>query len=183
MRGTWSICLFITVAGQLGRAQAPLTQAPPTDTANLANQLLTSPLEPYLSGGGRNALLILSGRTSATMGSQPSFRTPSPGLAILEPPPPALTAVTGDVQVNNPDQDLRSNQDLSTQSEPAVAGFERIVVVAFNDSGQISLPPIPPFSFTGYSRSVDGGSTFMDIGALPPPPGGLVLGDPGLVAD
>jgi len=117
------------------------------------------------------------------MENQPSFQTAGPGLAILEPAPAALTAVTADVQVNNPDQDLRSNQDLSTQSEPSVAAFDRIVVVAFNDSGQLPFPPFPPISLTGYSRSVNGGSTFMDIGALPPPPGGLVLGDPGLVAD
>src|SRR4051794_10708008 len=108
MRGILSICLFLVVAGQPGRAQTPLNQWPPTDAAHLANQLLDSPLAPYLSGGGRNALLILSGKTAAAMENQPSFQTAGPGLAILEPAPAALTAVTADVQVNNPDQDLRS---------------------------------------------------------------------------
>ena len=93
----------------------------------------------------------------------------------LEPAP------LGEAIVNNPDQDFGTMFDISTQSETALAGFERAVVVAFNDSGPL-WNPLAPLALTGYSRSTDGGNTFIDVGSLPPPPGGANFGDPGLAA-
>jgi hypothetical protein len=86
--------------------------------------------------------------------------------------------------VNNPDQDLRTGEDLTTQSETALAGFGRTIVVAFNDTGQLPADLVSgPLSVMGYSRSVDGGATFTDIGSFPVPLFGANFGDPGMVVD
>ena len=51
-----------------------------------------------------------------------------------------------------------------TQSETAVIAFGSTVLVAFNDSGSATGGTN---KFTGFSRSTDGGSTFVDGGVLP----------------
>jgi hypothetical protein len=164
---------FILQAQQPGRFTA--------EARKLAHDVLSSPYGAYLSATGRTALEFITGELPS-----PSPRgeagTSIESLAIdLFPRPGA--AQLGEVMVNNPDQDFRAAADITTQSETAVAGFGRTVVVAFNDSGQISTDPFGPQSFTGYSRSVDGGITFTDIGSMPPPPLGANFGDPGLVVD
>jgi hypothetical protein len=85
------------------------------------------------------------------------------------------------VLVNNPEQDLRTLEDITTQSEPAVAGYGRTVIVAYNDSGQYT--GFVGTSFMGYGRSVDGGLTFTDLGPISGSLSGASLGDPGLAVD
>src|SRR4051794_38288144 len=142
-----------------------------------ARDLLSSPQAKYLSGTGRTALQTIAGELSVPnsggMGNVSSVTTPSASPVF---------SFFGEVMVNNPDQDLGTASDISTQSETAVAGFGRTVVVAFNDSGPLASP-LAPFSGMGYSRSVDGGNTFTDIGTFPIPSGGANFGDPGLVVD
>src|SRR5262245_57302184 len=84
------------------------------------------------------------------------------------------------VLVNNPAADTTS-QD--TQSETSSVSFtdasgQQVIVVGFNDSGSFD----PPFHFTGYARSTDGGATFTDLGVLPASANGDA-GDPALVRD
>ena len=149
-----------------------------TETQAFARTVLSSPWAVYLSGSGRTALAILSGELPGLPAQSGA------GLAIsgeLFTRPEA--AVLGEVMVNNPEQDVRTVEDISTQSETAVAGFGRTIVVAFNDSGQFSANPFAPLTLMGYSRSVDGGATFTDIGSVPPPAGGANFGDPGLAVN
>jgi hypothetical protein len=60
-----------------------------------------------------------------------------------------------------------------------VAVFGSNVVVGWNDIGQF----FETGSLTGYGYSTDGGRTFTDGGVIPPPKGGLNLGDPDLAVD
>jgi hypothetical protein len=61
-----------------------------------------------------------------------------------------------------------------TQSETTVIAFGNTVLIGFNDSGSISGGTN---KFTGFSRSTDGGLTFVDGGVLPTNPLGD-FGDP-----
>jgi hypothetical protein len=72
------------------------------------------------------------------------------------------------------------------QSETSTAWCGRSVVVAYNDSGsflETSSQPRIGMSFNGYSRSTDGGRTFIDQGYLNPGPNvfNLLVGDPVVV--
>jgi hypothetical protein len=81
-----------------------------------------------------------------------------------------------DVLVNDPSTD-RGNS--TTQSETAVARYEDVVVIGFNDSGEFTRRN----SMTGYAYSLDGGRTFVDAGVLAPAAGGRNLGDAALAVD
>jgi hypothetical protein len=143
----------------------------------LARQLLASPWADYLSGSGLNAAIRMSGASSAHANLQALQR----GNASVVLP---FQSHRFQVMVNDPAQDLFELSDVSTQSETAVAGFGNVVVVTFNDSGQILS--VPAASFMGYSRSNDGGETFTDLGMVPPfvsSPAQFNNGDPALVAD
>ncbi len=79
-----------------------------------------------------------------------------------------------------------STTGFFTQSETTVIAFGNNVVVGFNDSGSNSSGGAGPgeggggagsAGFTGWSRSVDGGNTFTDLGGLPEGVGGNA-GDP-----
>jgi hypothetical protein len=88
------------------------------------------------------------------------------------------------VLVNNPGEDTTA-QD--TQSETSSVSFtnasgQKVIVVGFNDSGSLDPSFNPPFHFTGYARSTDGGATFTDLGVLPDTANGDA-GDPTLVRD
>jgi hypothetical protein len=61
-----------------------------------------------------------------------------------------------------------------TQSETTVIAFGNTVLIGFNDSGSLAGGTN---KFTGFSRSTDGGVTFVDGGVLPTNPGGD-FGDP-----
>jgi hypothetical protein len=66
-----------------------------------------------------------------------------------------------------------------TQSETTLVAFGNTVVVGFNDSGSNG---ITSNKFTGWSRSIDGGNTFVDGGQLPTNANGDA-GDPALARD
>jgi hypothetical protein len=150
----------------------------PLATRNLARDLLNSPAAEYLSGSGLNALQLISGRIVQGREIVAATRE-QPAYFELFPAEPQFA--TGEVRVNNPELDIRTLEDISTQSEPAVAGYGRTVLVAYNDSGQFT--GVLGTSFTGYSRSADGGLTFTDLGPIPGSQTGASLGDPGLVVD
>jgi hypothetical protein len=90
-------------------------------------------------------------------------------------------------QVNDPGTDLTFSRMAGfVQSETSTAWCGQNVVVAYNDSGSFletfSQPRIG-LSFNGYSRSTDGGRTFIDQGYLNPGPNifNLLGGDPVVV--
>jgi hypothetical protein len=85
--------------------------------------------------------------------------------------------LTTDVLVN--DNNGATGTALFTQSETSVLAFENTVVVGFNDAGSNTGNAN---KFTGFSRSTDGGATFVDGGALPTNAGGDA-GDPVLARD
>src|SRR5436309_2759643 len=130
-----------------------------TEEQELARQLLASPLADFLSGSGVNAAIRMSGASSALANLQALQRGPGRLVASFQ-------SQRFQVMVNDPAQDLFEVADLSTQSETAVAGFGNIIVVTFNDSGQ--LPAVPAASLMGYSRSTDRGETFTDLNMVPP---------------
>ncbi len=152
------------------------------EAQKFAADVLSSPHSAYLSATGRTALQVISGQLPA-MPARGQIGASSIDASSIDLFTRPAAAQFGEVLVNNPEQDLRTPEDISTQSETAVAGFGRTIVVAFNDSGQFPAGPTPSLSGMGYSRSVDGGVTFTDIGSMPPPPMGANFGDPGLVVD
>ena len=82
------------------------------------------------------------------------------------------------------DRTLDAGKPNRTQSETSVAVVGNTVLVGFNDSGQL-VGANSTGDFTGYSRSVDNGSTWTDMGAPTTPLGVVdqVFGDPVLAAD
>jgi hypothetical protein len=182
-KATRSALLLSAFVGVLLYAQNPNPQRGWIDlvapaTRNLVRDILDSPTAEFLSGSGRNALeLIIRGTTPPQVG----VATTQDKLPYFELFPSQPQLATGEVRVNNPEQDLRTLEDITTQSEPAVAGYGRTVVVAYNDSGQFT--GFLGSSFMGYSRSADGGLTFTDLGPIPGSLTGASLGDPGLAVD
>lgn len=85
--------------------------------------------------------------------------------------------ISSNVLVNNPSLDGTSASD--TQSETNLMVFGSTVLVAYNDSHS---NVVASNKFTGYSRSIDGGVTFTDMGELPTAANGDV-GDPSWAYD
>jgi hypothetical protein len=135
-----------------------------------ANAILATDAARYLSGDGLHALLMLSGK-----GPNTAF-----GLSGSNLPTSIDEDEAASVLVNNPAEDTLAIDDISSQSETAVAGFGSTIVVTFNDSFGFVFPN---HSGMGFSRSTDGGATFTDLGNLPVPSTGNNEGDPGLVVD
>ncbi|MFO0980640.1 MAG: sialidase family protein [Planctomycetota bacterium] len=81
--------------------------------------------------------------------------------------------------VNDPSKDLLTIFDITTQSETAVAAFGNNIVVAYNDSGEYYSTN----SYSGYSRSADGGASFADLGTMPIAATEISIGVPALVVD
>jgi hypothetical protein len=139
----------------------------------LASRLLSSPVARYRSSSGIMALRRL------TMPFQPMLnRATDCQLRPFEQPDYRIPS-SGQVMVNDPATDKLTIFDLTSQSETAVASFGHSIVVAYNDDGSyLNL------SDSGYSRSTDGGSTFLDLGEMPvPPTASFTAGDPALVVD
>jgi uncharacterized repeat protein (TIGR01451 family) len=92
---------------------------------------------------------------------------------------PAGVAATGLTDpttiVNDPTADATSHD---TQSETSLAAIGNVVIAAFNDSGSYTGSNN---QFTGWSRSTDGGNSFVDRGRLPASAGGDA-GDPVVAA-
>lgn len=159
-----------------GATQSERDNKTPAVVRQQAIKLLESSKSKYLSGTGRNALNLIVGEVEGLGRRQPpeSMRT----AAAL----PQIKLSASEVLVNDPAKDVLTNDfDISTQSETAVASFNNTVLVAYNDSGEYAFTN----SFTGYSRSTDGGKSFTDAGALPIPGDFATFnfGDPALVAD
>lgn len=89
-----------------------------------------------------------------------------------------------DVLVNDNDGYTSGGGESFTQSETSIVAYGNYVIIGFNDSGSFAVeePAGNSIHFTGYSRSVDGGRTFVDGGVLPASAGGDV-GDPVLGRD
>jgi hypothetical protein len=90
-------------------------------------------------------------------------------LTVLLAALPATAIAQTDVIVNNPATD-GTNDDQTSQFEPAMAVHGNTVCAGYNDSG-------PNFS-SGHSRSTNGGATFTDRGSIDVRPVGN--GDPSL---
>jgi len=82
-----------------------------------------------------------------------------------------------DVLVNN--NAGNSGSANFTQSETTILAFGSTVLIGFNDSGSYTGGAN---KFTGWSRSTDGGSTWIDGGTLPTSAGGDA-GDPVIARD
>jgi hypothetical protein len=147
-----------------------VNSAIPQEARKNASAILATDAARYLSGDGLNALKHLSSNVPATR----SGRT---GRSLAES---IEENEEGSVLVNNPSEDIFTIDDISSQSETAVAGFGSTIVVTFNDS---SGAVFPNNSLMGYSQSTDGGASFTDLGNLPTPATGFNEGDPGLVVN
>jgi hypothetical protein len=104
-------------------------------------------------------------------------------IPFTPPEPTEVPSAPGvDILVN--DRTLDAGKANRTQSETTVAVLGNTVLVGFNDSGQLTGPNSSN-DFTGYSRSVDNGSTWTDMGAPTTPLGVVdqVFGDPVLAGD
>src|SRR3982751_5277450 len=97
----------------------------PGDAANRASALLHSDAAKYLSSSGKTALKIISGDTGETSGGAVGFA----GIAATEVK--RFESTDAQVLVNNPAQDgfVATVNDITSQSETAVAGIGNIVVV------------------------------------------------------
>jgi hypothetical protein len=118
-----------------------------------------------ISGAGESSLRSRCNSTLAATGS-----TPSPRRVVAGPATDRL--------VNDRSTDTYPH---ITQSETTVAVSGSTVLVGYNDSGEFALNR----NFTGYSRSLDGGANWTDMGTLTVPLGDVanVFGDPVAVAD
>lgn len=126
-----------------------------------------------LSGAGRSAL-----ERSLTPPAAPEIAPFRAQLSLEDQLAAEPLAPIANVLVNNPAADSSSRD---TQSETTLTlGAGATVIVGFNDSGS----SLSGSHFTGYARSIDGGATFTDMGALPTDPAGIGdAGDPSLSRD
>ena len=171
-----AIALSVHIAPWTAHAQ--VSGRFPQAVQDFANTLLRSESAKYLSGSGQNALKLLGGGEAEASASASATIAAAPSIEVTP-----FESSDAQVLVNDPAQDgpIGMANDITSQSETAVAGISNIVVVAFNDSSEF----ITSNSFMGYSRSTNGGHTFTDLGPIPEGPiGGVAnLGDPGLVAN
>lgn len=152
---TLLVLLSVTIAGkEFGRAQSAGDRRL-YDNDELFNQL---------SGAYRTKLERMFGRKQMIAGGKISgeqFSTGNIPLLRSNPGEGILSAVSNTL-VNNAAADATS-QD--TQSETAIVlGSGSVVIAGFNDSGSFLGGAS---KFTGASRSADGGTSFIDLGALP----------------
>lgn len=127
-----------------------------------------------ISGPGEIALKVNCGKIARPAGNgaaEPS-QVDQDSAAVADVPALGL-----DLLVNNR-VDVIPQQ---TQSEVSIVKVGSIVLTGFNDSGNF----FPTGDFSGYSRSVNGGATWLDMGPPTTPLGALtaVFGDPVLAAD
>ncbi len=90
-----------------------------------------------------------------------------------EPLVPDRAAPGGDIQINNPATDIGG----TTQSETSIVAVGETICAAYNDSGS----DVFNVGFSGFSYSLNGGTTWTDGGAFPAGPGpDHHYGDPSL---
>jgi hypothetical protein len=89
------------------------------------------------------------------------------------------------VQVNQPDVNLGTRDNGTTQSETNHAVFGSTIAAGWNDTQQFAITGLAGLtSITGSGYSTNGGASFTDAGLLPPPaPGFISLGDPALATN
>ena len=149
---------------------APANEAKPQDAA--CALLDNTKVRGMMSGMFETKLLIACGRQNelGQVKSQDTFGGESiKGLAPL---------LGVDVLVNNPALDTSGT--THTQSETTLARNETTGTLcsAYNDSySGVTLG----IGYAGFSRSINGGATFTDNGAVPAAGGGQSFGDPSLV--
>jgi hypothetical protein len=154
----FGLLMFVTFGGtELIRAQKateePLYQA--IEPLQAMRWLYDNDeLFDQLSGAARSLLELKFGRKKSEKFIQKQRRLQFPFSL-----PEEITSLTN-VLVNDPSADS-TNKD--TQSETTIVLGSGSIIVAFNDSGS----SLQGSHFTGWSRSVNGGSTFTDMGVLP----------------
>ena len=145
-----------------------------TQARGQASKLLKSTKAKYLSSAGRNALNLVANPQEQEVDRQ-SMAAVRSGTADEVP---LIQLSPHEALVNDPAKDAF---DATSQNSTAVASFNDTVLVAYNDTGQL----FETNSMMGYSRSTDGGRTFIDMDTMPvpSPPLGQNIGGPGLAAD
>jgi hypothetical protein len=115
-------------------------------------------------------LLILSGQLELQVADYGE-------VGASEMPEEISEAPSANVQVNDSTTDVGQS---TTQSETSmrVNPISGTICSAYNDSQHFAVGSI---AFAGFSRSTDGGATFVDKGPIPPGGGGNSFGDPALV--
>jgi hypothetical protein len=151
----------------------PLVGAQGTPSSDACALLSDPETMQMISGPGQTALQVQCGVSNPTTGADvlPNLATSDDDLSIA-------TITPGNVLVNDRTTDVYPQ---ITESETSVAVSGTTVLVGFNDSGGF-LPGRT--TFTGYSRSTDGGATFTDLGSPTVPLNNIasISGDPVVVA-
>lgn len=148
-RRTAPLLALLAIAGVAALFYGPRPAASQVGTGisqqerDTANGILATDAARYLSGDGLHALLMLSGKGPNTAFSLSGSSLPT---SIDEDE-------AASVLVNNPAEDTLAIDDISSQSETAVAGFGSTIVVTFNDSFGFVFPN---HSGMGFNRSTDG---------------------------
>lgn len=149
------------------------------ETRKYARELLHSPAARYLTQTGRNALELMAVGDAASARSEERVL---PDALLGEMIAPAGPVALGETLVNDPGKDIDPIHDRTTQTQPAVAGYNGTILVTYNDSGGV-LPTDYYYTYMGYSRSTDFGQTFTDMGGFPTPPYSQNYGGGRLVVD
>ena len=123
------------------------------------------------------------GGVGAHVGHDTDFPGPDLGLGVVLASDPAPAGA--DVRVTDPAHPGQL-AGCTVQSETSLAGFGTDVYVGYNDAEQCqsALAASSGISWTGLSRSTDGGVTFTDESPLPPSGDAANLwGDPVVAVD
>lgn len=147
---------------------------PAPDSRPQCRLLDDSALRARMSGAFELALLEACGRFTPGVAGSTARQTP-PG-AKPSRPLAARVQSAPDVRVNAVDPPEWS----TTQSETSIAINETTGTICstYNDSYHYRVEGL---GYCGFSRSTDGGQTFVDGGVMPPGGGGVSRGDPSVV--
>ena len=155
--------IAIPLAGSITHSHAASSKTQPS--------LRDTPAWNYISSAGQMMILRKLG-ISSTVSSKPSDLH----SAVQQAPVSSQAVVTGNVPVNAIKTDTTTTQSETTIAiDPTSPG---VLMAGYNDDSLHSS------NFTGYSFSLDGGTSWTDAGFLPPPSsGGSDGGDPALTVD
>ncbi len=109
------------------------------------------------------------------LGGVPAKVSPVP---VVPSPEGAAISVVPDVLVNNPSLDVGGVSHTQSETTIAINPNTGTICSAYNDSYSYFTQGI---GLSGFSRSIDGGASFVDNGAFPGGSGGISYGDPTLV--
>src|SRR5262245_5898998 len=156
------LCLTLALVLGVRRGATQSTGEQPRRARAVAGaiQILQSPMAKYLSGSGQNALNLIANPPALALRANAATKSRATNNAAT------AQLLSHEIMVNDPWRDVFTDtQDRSTQSQTALASYGDTVLVAYNDSGQYTETD----SLMGYSRSTDGGLTFIDMDAVPAP--------------